>query len=350
MLLDLHHDAMLGIRRLIPLPLLDFKALSLDRVVELLFENVSLMPIFQVNSFDAQDGFYALNRFGNLAIFELKRRFENSKDYCQVISHSYNTSRWTFDHLQEKYNTYCKENNNLCGPLDEIHQKIFHLENPLLHSQFNKERHLYLFGEAEDDNLISLITSVDSCHDTELIPYQIYDIQGKYYYQFLSVQYHTQRHRLSFKGVLFDISYCNIKIDTWDSEQESRIYVHGSNQYFVDYFYPADIVFFFQQDRGIFAAAEVIWSAGGEDHESKYSLVDFLTPKFRLESSSRSYLSFERIMQITGKSYFWAKAIKKPDFTGDESDKILKELEIIYNIIPKEYVNWKFRNSENKNF
>ena len=174
------NDTMPGRKVISPLPLLDFSNLPLDHLLGLLFENVDLMPIFWGSQPDEEADFYALNRFGDLVIFELTRSIESAEGHHRVINHSHQAYRWTFDYLQARYNAYCKANDKAPKPLEEIHQKTFGLENPLLPLQFNAKQHLFLFANAEDDHLLEVIKSIDYLQGqdetTALIPYRIYDI------------------------------------------------------------------------------------------------------------------------------------------------------------------------------
>jgi hypothetical protein len=326
------NDAMSGKKVIAPLPLLDFSNLPLDHLLGLLFENVDILPIFRGSQPDEEGDFYALNRFGDLVIFELTRSIESAEGHHRVINHSHQAYRWTFDYLQARYNAYCKANDKASKPLEEIHQKTFGLENPLLPLQFNAKQHLFLFANAEDDHLLEVIKSVDYLQGqdetTALIPYRIYDLHGKYHYDFFTVHYGRQRDRgRDLKGVLFDIDHGSYETGTWEGKEESRLYAYGGTRCFVDYFQHRDIVFFFQADRGIFAAAQVVGRSIGEgEGKQKYRAIDFLTPAPQRQSEAISYLSFDRVMQITGKSFFWSRGIKGPDLTKDETDKLLEEL------------------------
>ncbi|HLA28622.1 MAG TPA: hypothetical protein VJZ49_12075 [Syntrophales bacterium] len=326
------NDTMPGKRKISPLPLVDFSKLNLDHLLGLLFENVALLPIFRGNQPNGEADFYALNRFGDLVIFELTRSIESVEGYGRVLAHSHQAGQWTFDHHQEKYNVYCEANDNTSRPLEKIHQETFQLETPLLPLQFNSKQHLFIFANAEDDNLLEVIKNIYHLQGKDqtaaLIPYRIYDIHGKLYYDFFTVQYGRQGDggRDSLKDVLFDINYGSYETGTWDGKEESRFYTYGGTQYLIDYFQHRDVVFFFEEDRGIFAAAQVISFSRRDGEDGKFRGIEILTPIPKCKSDIKSYLSFDRIMQITGKSFFWSRGIKGPDLTRDETDKLLKEL------------------------
>ena len=51
----------------------DLENLIANNILDLLFEDSKLMPVFQERLYQAEADIYALNEYGELVIFELKR-------------------------------------------------------------------------------------------------------------------------------------------------------------------------------------------------------------------------------------------------------------------------------------
>ncbi len=275
-----------GAKDLEPLPFLDFadlgkiekdlEVLVATHLLDVLFEDAALMPIFQERPMQAEADLYALNRAGNLVIFELKRGLAGSDAMLQALRYAQDAGQWTFNALQEKYRTYCGDNS---ASLAEAHRDAFNLERPLLPSEFNTQQHFVIVGNAANDSLISAVDywkqrglSVD------FLPYRIYSIGEQRYFELFALPYDRHQNPSSVKGVLFDTNRAWDEEAIWEMMEKNRVAAYGSIKYVVDYLNPRDIVFFSHKWVGIVAAAEVIGPAKNEGPEERYRDVKFLTP------------------------------------------------------------------------
>ena len=133
-----------GCKDLVPLPFLDFadlgkiekdlEVLLATHLLDVLFEDAAVMPIFQERPIQAEADLYALKRDGSLVIFELKRGFAGSDAMLQALRYAQDAGQWTFNTLEEKYRAYCGNNS---ASLTGAHGEAFNLERPLLPSEFN---------------------------------------------------------------------------------------------------------------------------------------------------------------------------------------------------------------------
>ena len=152
--------------RLEPLPFKDFSSfgqleedleeLIARSILDVLFEDASLMPIFQERQYRAEADIYALNERGELIIFELKRGAAGEDAVQQVLRYSQDAGQWSYAKLQEKYEKY-KEYSGPGSNLRSEHQKAFGLENPLDTKEFNGKQHLIIIGSAADESLINAV-------------------------------------------------------------------------------------------------------------------------------------------------------------------------------------------------
>lgn len=119
-------------------------------LLEVLFED-ELMPIFQERSWQAEADIYALNKKGDLVIFELKRGGAGGGAVHQALRYCEQASHWQYDNLQDKLRRYTS---NPSVELQESHKTTFNLEKPLERTAFNTRQQLVVVGSAGDDELV----------------------------------------------------------------------------------------------------------------------------------------------------------------------------------------------------
>ena len=201
-----------GAKDLEPLPFLDFgdlgkiekdlEVLLATHLLDVLFEDAALMPVFQERPMQAEADLYALNRSGDLSIFEMKRGIAGADAMLQVLRYAQDAGLWTFNTLQDKYRTYFR---SASVNLADAHRDAFNLERPLMPSEFNTRQHFVIIGNAANDALISAVDywkqrglSVD------FLPYRVYAIGEQRYFEFFALPYDRHLNPASLKGVLFD--------------------------------------------------------------------------------------------------------------------------------------------------
>lgn len=136
---------------------------------------------------------------------------------------------------------------------------------------------------------------------------------------------------MSIKGVLFDTNRSYNKDSIWDMMEKDRVAAYGDIKYVIDYLQPKDIVFFSHKGYGLVAAAEVTSNRkiDVDDDEEWYRDVKFLTHKPNRNEGIIRYMSFADITKATGKSFYWARTIKVPYLSREESQLLLTELKKI---------------------
>ena len=199
----------------------DLEQLLAKYLLEVLFEDAALMPIFQERPIQAEADLYALNRQGNLIIFELKRGLAGSDAMLQALRYGQDAGQWTFNTLEEKYRKYCDVPS---ASLAEAHREAFGLERPLLPFEFNTKQRLMIIGNAAND---SLITAVDYWKrqglSVEFLPYRIYSIREEHYFEFFALPYDRHQNPSAIKGVLFDTNRSYNEESVWEMmEKEGR--------------------------------------------------------------------------------------------------------------------------------
>lgn len=301
----------------------DLEELIAKSILDVLFEDASLMPIFQERQYQSEADIYALNEKGELIIFELKRGAAGEGAVHQALRYAQDAGQWTYSTLQNKYQQYTGENVDL----NLAHQEAFNLEHSLDAKELNNKQHLIIIGSAADDNLINAVDywkhqgiSID------FLPYRIYELDGEKYFEFFALPYDKHKNPGGIKGVLFDTNRSWDEESIWYMMENDRVAAFGDAKRFVEYVYPGDIVFFSHKWTGLIAAGRV--KKGGikaPDEDTLYQDVQFITPVPQKGQTIKA-MPFGKVSEITGKSFFWARTIKVPYLSRDEAENLAKEL------------------------
>ncbi|MBP9019746.1 MAG: hypothetical protein KBG04_08015 [Bacteroidales bacterium] len=301
----------------------DLENLIANNLLDTLFEDYRLFPIFQERQYQAEADIYALNEKGELVIFELKRSTASQDAVLQALRYAQDAGKWTFSELQNKYEIYSGYRNDLLI----AHQDAFNLENPLSANDINKKQYLIIVGSAADDNLIDSVNYwKKNLINIDFLPYRIYEISGELYFEFFALPYDIHINPSDIKGVLFDTNRSYDENSIWYMIENDRVAAFDEAMRFVEYLNPGDYVFFSHKKTGVVAAAKVKRGGVKKDNEDTlYQDVEFLTRKPSRENPLKGY-PFSDVSTITGKSFYWARTIKVPYLTKDESENLLEEL------------------------
>ena len=109
--------------------------------------------------------------------------------------------------------------------------------------------------------------------------------------------------------------------------ENQRVAAFEGAAHYVERINPDDIVFFSHRETGVVAAAKVKRVAIQRDDQkdASYRDVEFITPVPQRDEDIRA-LSFRRVSEITGKSFYWASTIKAPYLSKDEAERLAEEL------------------------
>ena len=308
----------------------DLENLLADHLLDVLFEDVALMPIFQERQLQAEADVYALNKAGDLVIFELKRGLAHEDAVLQAIRYAQDAGQWFYPELQRRYDVYLQKKATSTTDLREAHREAFQLESALPVSNFNCRQNLYIVGSAANEGLIRAIDYWKTQGlSVEFLPYRIYEIQGQRYFEFFSFPYDRHRNPATIKGVLFDTNRSYDEDAIWEMMEKTRVAAYGNIKHVVWYLNPGDIVFYCHKGVGIIAAAEITGSPRSEDdNDEEYRDVRFLTPvPSRDKGIQRARaMTAAQVSQVTGRTFFWARTIKVPYLDRNEGQKLLAEL------------------------
>ena len=212
----------------------DLENLLADNLGELYIEDGQLMPIFQERQWQAEPDLCALDKDGNLIIFELKRGTVPGDTTIQVMRYAQNYGQMKYSDLEKLYQNY----KNTTQSLQETHAETFGIENnPLSEEAFNKKQKMVIVGSSSDTSLMAAVDYWKSKNlDIDFLPYRFYKIGGEIYFDFFAKPYDFHMNPRDKKGILFDTNRSYNEDSVWDMFAKSKISAYGNASRYINSF------------------------------------------------------------------------------------------------------------------
>ena len=273
--------------------------------LEILFtDNNQLMPIFQERQYQEEPDLYAIDKYGNLVIFELKISNVRENTVNQIMRYAQKFGKMKYKKLNENFKKFNKKSDN---DLQKSHQDNFGLDEPLSIERFNLHQKMYIIGNSSD---LELIETIDYWKkrkvDIDFLPYRIYKINNKNYFE-TNKTYNPKA--------------------VFDMMKNEKISAYGDARKFIDYFRKNDYVLYYHKGFGIIAIGQIISEKPQENKENKerFHKVKILTTKIENEKEMK-FLKPSEITQILEKNFYYASTVKKPYLTIEEVKSLEDEL------------------------
>lgn len=295
-----------------------------------LFEGTPLLPFHQERSYQPEGDIYALDRRGDVTVFELKRGTAEDAALAQLLRYAQAAGRWSYADLDRMYRKYPRK---LIDGVDlaEAHRQAFDLAAPLKPEEFNREQHMVVVGSAADAELVRAVDywkgkglSIDFC------PYRVFEIGKDLFFEFFAKPYDAHTNPGEAKGVLFDTCRTHFPDALQHMVERRRVSAFGDRRDAVHSLGKGDTVFYSHVGVGLVAAAKVVGSQVKADTyrgcEELYWDVQFVEPvPAQFKPVPRS-MPFQKVSEFTGKTFFWARIQKVPYLTADEASQLLAEM------------------------
>lgn len=302
---------------------------DLENVLSGYMINYGIMPIYQERKGQAVADIYALDRNGDLYIYELKKDSSGDGSVSQLLRYTEEAGQYTFEDIERNYRSY---RNNNTENLQVAHKECFGLEIPLDKTQFNNNQKLYVIANGADDRLKKTINYwKEKGIEIDFIPYRLYKTGSKdeYYFEISFKPYDDHYNPGECKGVLFDTNVSGEGNDFLASMiAKHRISALADKKDSVKCFNPGDYVFYSHKGRGIVAGAIVISRKAKEDksNDELYHDVKFFTQTPTNFSKEIPAMPFSRVKAITGFNFYWARTDKRPYLSKEMSELLKVEL------------------------
>lgn len=303
----------------------DLENLLAENLGEIYIEDGQLMPIFQERQWQEEPDLCALDKNGNLVIFEFKRGNVQGDTTIQIMRYAQIYGQKTYHQLNELYKKYTNTN----VELKNAHAENFGLENEVLkEEQFNKSQKLVIVGSSSDLDLISAVDYwKNQGIDVDFLPYRFYKISEDIYFEFFAKPYDYHINPKNCKGVIFDTNLSYNENSAWDMLVNSKVSAYGNAKKYVSYLNKGDYVLYYHKGYGVIVTARIQSSKPTitENGDEAFHKVVLLTPP--IDSIEEAcYISPSDLSQILSKNFYYASTIKTPYLTKEEADLITEEL------------------------
>lgn len=325
----------------------DLENLLAKNLSDLYTEDGQLMPICQERSWQSEPDLCALDKDGNLVIFELKREAVPGDTTIQVMRYCQDYGQKNYAELNAKYRKY-RDDKDLREAqrqkqqklqqyrddkdLREAHAEAFGLEVPLQAEAFNRKQKLVVVGSSADQSLMGAVDYWKSCGiDIDYIPYRFYKINGEIYFEFFAKPYDYHLNVADAKGILFDTNRTYGPDNIWDMFGKSKVSAYGDVKNCIRAFKKGDYVLYYHKGYGVVGAGIIKSSKVSEVREKDelYMDVELLTPKVQSEAELRC-VTVSELRDLLHKNFFFAKTAKVPYLSVEEAKKVVELLKEKY--------------------
>ena len=205
-----------------------------------------LFPIFQERQWKGEPDLCALDKEGNLIIFEFKRSDVPEGTTNQIMRYTEIYGQKSYDDLNFIYKNYIsKKDGQVNMELVDAHREAFALEEPLKLECFNRKQKMIIIGSSMDHKLAKTVDYWKSKGiSIDFIPYRLFEIQGEYYLEYFAKPYDYVLNVGNVRGILFDT---NLTYDTdaiWDMFKGNKISAYDERSRCVGYFNKNDYDFY----------------------------------------------------------------------------------------------------------
>lgn len=240
-----------------------------------------LFPVFQERPGQEAPDLCALDKEGNLIIFEFKRSEAPESTTNQIMRYAEIYGQKSYDDLNSIYKKYISKKNGQDNmELVDAHREAFALKEPLKLEYFNHEQKMIIVGSSMDHKLAKTVDYWKSKGvSIDFIPYRLFEIQGEYYLEYFAKPYDYVLNVGNVRGILFDT---NLSYDTdaiWDMFKGNKISAYDERSRCVGYFNKNDYVFYYHKGYGVVAAGKICDNKPHTNKGEAYRKVEFLTPK-----------------------------------------------------------------------
>lgn len=314
----------------------ELEILLTKHLLKVLFKEGDLMQIYQEQPEPSQTDIYALNKNGDLVIFNLTKildaaRQENgdlSEIETQVIVRWSDVDNLSFADLEKSFQK-C-DSTRWSKSLAKEHSSFFKLKRPLLPTEFNRQQHFIFVGSVRNEVCVNALIEAANyfkgiAHSVEFAPYRVYQINNELYLEFFSIP--SARHLIlsDVKGVLLDMD-CR-EDELFEMMKNNKVAAHGDKKYLVEALNAKDIAFLMDDKKiGIVAAAEVVGPLQTRGDSGFYRDVKFLTLRPTRESGFADLIPLAEIQDAGGKSCLNVRSTRVPYFTRKKALSLVEEL------------------------
>lgn len=234
---------------------LDLQELLSNHLQDLISAS-ELMTIFNERPRQEEPDILALDKNGDLYIFELKRWSSNQENLLQVLRYGQLYGNSNYDELNEMFKKYIKDK-SVGDELQKIHQEYFNFaeKSCLSKEDFNRKQHFLVVTNGLDQKTVeSIVYWKKNGLNIDAIVYWVFEINGEYFIEFN--MYSPIEGFLEYESntYILNTDYANNKQHTEDmiKEQKAAAYYPGWREK-INKLQKGDTVFLYKSGTGIIA-------------------------------------------------------------------------------------------------
>ena len=271
----------------------DLQELLSKHIQDLISSN-ELMTIFNERRRQEEPDILALDKDGDLYIFELKSWSSHQENILQVLRYGQLFGNSNYDELNEMFMKYLKDKDSK-DELYVIHQRYFDLTDSfrLGKELFNRKQHFLVVTNGLDQETVEAIVFwKKNGLNIDAIVYWVFEIQGEYFIEFN--MYSPIEGYLEYENnsYILNTNYTNNRQHTEDmlKARKAAAYYPGWREK-IKKFQRGDIVFLYKSGAGIIAYGiasgklEMQDCDGHKDYEYYMNLEKFRELKTPLSAS-----------------------------------------------------------------
>jgi hypothetical protein len=127
------------------------------------------------------------------------------------------------------------------------------------------------------------------------------------------------------RGIIFDTNKTYDEESVWEMVEQDIIAAYGGVKHVVNYLHKNDIIFLYHADPdiGIIAACQIKSPVKQKNEWTLYREAIFLTQKPTKKNGIKKSIRAGDIKKILNRNFYWARTVKTPYLTKDETEKLL---------------------------
>lgn len=299
----------------------DLENLLSTHIRDFVYSN-DLMTIFTETPGQEAPDILALDRNGDLYIFELKAWGSQQENLLQVLRYGQLFGGSDYDALNELYQKYA----NTTANLYDAHRHYFDLDStsPLSQEHFNRQQHFVLVTNGLDQKTVEAIRYWQQNRlNIDAIIYWVFEISGEYYIEFNMYSPIDGFLEYEAASYVLNTDYTSSKKHHADmiNEKKAAAYSSGYREK-IERIQKGDTVFLYKSGEGIIAYG----TASGKikkydtDEETSMPLENFKILKRAMSASD--------MKRITGQGFPFMQTLYAVN--TENCEKIIREIEKNY--------------------
>jgi hypothetical protein len=251
---------------------LDLQELLSNHIQDLISSN-ELLTIFNERPRQEEPDILALDKNGDLYIFELKRWSSNQENLLQVLRYGQLFGNSNYDELNELFGKYMKRLDS-DAELLERHQQYFDIDDScrLSKDDFNKKQHFLVVINGLDQKTVEAISYwKKNGLNVDAIVYWVFEINDEYFIEFNMYSPIEGYLEYESNSYVLNTNFSNNEKHTDEmlSEHKAAAYYPGWMEK-IKRLQKGDIVFLYKSGHGIIAYGKASGKLEKKDHDGHH--------------------------------------------------------------------------------